>query len=207
MAQLITKEQSNFIKLLALTSMLVDHIGAFLFPHLLFLRMIGRIALPLFSYQITVGSVATSNKLEYIKRLLIFGAVAQVPYYFLAQELKLNILFTLALGVSLIWSLESKKRFLTLLLIPGFFFVDYGFYGLALISVFYLVQNKILQFFLFLSATLIYSFYTGQTIQILAVFSLIFIFKPFLGINLPRNFFYFFYPAHLVLILIIKTLS
>lgn len=38
----------DYLKLLALATMIVDHVGYFLFPEVIWLRVIGRIAFPLF---------------------------------------------------------------------------------------------------------------------------------------------------------------
>jgi hypothetical protein len=51
----VERWQSNLIKLTAITSMLADHIGVVFFPHDSIWRMAGRIALPLFAYQLGVG--------------------------------------------------------------------------------------------------------------------------------------------------------
>ena len=93
---MLTKEQSNFIKLVGIAAMLFDHVGAFLYPSLLELRVIGRIAFPIFAYQLTVGYSMSPSKKDYFLRLIYFGLIAQVPYYFLREEFKLNILFCVA---------------------------------------------------------------------------------------------------------------
>ena len=44
---MLTKNQ---LKILAMVCMTIDHIGAMLFPQAVWLRVIGRLAFPLFSY-------------------------------------------------------------------------------------------------------------------------------------------------------------
>lgn len=201
---MISKGQSNFIKLVALCAMLLDHIGAFLCPSLVALRLIGRIAFPIFAYQLTIGYAMASNKKEYFAHLLGFGLIAQIPYCFLAEEFQLNILFALALGVFAFWALEQKKYYCFFLIVPPFFFLKYSVYGLSVLLIFYIFKNKLVQFALFAPATFLYALYLSQPIQIFSLFAFLFIARPFLEIRLPRRFFYVFFPAHLSVILLIR---
>ena len=185
--------------------MLFDHVGAFLYPSLLELRVIGRIAFPIFAYQLTVGYSMSPSKKDYFLRFIYFGLIAQVPYYFLREEFKLNILFALALGVFALWSLEKEKYYYFLLIVPVSFFVEYSVYGLLVILIFHIFEKKPVQFALFILASLLYSLYWWW-LQMLAFLALFFIAKPFLGIKLPRNLFYVFFPAHLLIILLIKII-
>ncbi len=184
-------------------SMLLDHIGAFLFP-LNILRIIGRIAFPIFAYQLGIGYRMTSNRKEYVKRILIFGLISQIPFYLLRGGFVLNILFSLALGIFLIWAIEEKKYLYIYLITPLSFFVEYQIYGLAIISIFYFFRNKNYQFILFSGSTLASALYYNLPIQLFTILALPFIFKPAFKINTPRNLFYFFYPTHLLLIYLIK---
>ncbi len=202
---MITKKESNFIKLVAMVAMLIDHIGAYLFP-LEILRVIGRISFPIFAYQIGVGYKMTSSKEGYMKKLLLFGAFSQIPYFLLRDDFKLNILFTLALGVSLIWSLENGRPLYVLPAIFLSFIVDYQIYGIAVIWAFHFIKDEIRQSAVFFILTFLYSIYLGFPIQMFALLSLPIIFiRPF-GIELPKNLFYIFYPAHLATIYLIQVL-
>lgn len=55
----------NQLKILAMVCMTIDHIGAMLFPQAVWLRVIGRLAFPLFSYCIAEGCRYTRNKARY----------------------------------------------------------------------------------------------------------------------------------------------
>lgn len=66
------------LKIIACISMLLDHIG-FVF-NIEILRIIGRIAFPIFLYLIYNGYKHTSNKLFYAIRLGAFAAISQVPF-------------------------------------------------------------------------------------------------------------------------------
>lgn len=71
---------SFWIKIIALITMLIDHIGFAFFPENLLLRIIGRISMPLFAFQIAVGFDKTKSREKYIIRMLIFALVSQIPF-------------------------------------------------------------------------------------------------------------------------------
>ena len=64
---------NNQLKILAIITMFIDHFGLQLFPQLKILRIIGRIALPIFAYMIAEGCFYTKNRLKYLLQLLILG--------------------------------------------------------------------------------------------------------------------------------------
>jgi len=108
--------RNDELKLFAMVTMLIDHIGLMLFPEYRFLRSIGRLAFPIFAYQLAIGYEKTSSLSGYAKRLLIFGLISQIPYSFFSPELKfkpfdLNIMFTLllALGVVRLYDMGMSK--------------------------------------------------------------------------------------------------
>ncbi|MCW4047035.1 MAG: conjugal transfer protein TraX [Candidatus Bathyarchaeota archaeon] len=92
----------ELLKIVALVTMTADHIGMILYPDLLFLHAVGRLAFPLFAYLITLGVESTKKPRTYLATLLTFAVVSQVPY-FLAFRIqpfeRLNILFPLFLSV------------------------------------------------------------------------------------------------------------
>ena len=55
----------NALKILAAIFMTIDHIGVMLFPRMLILRIIGRLALPVFAFMIAEGCKYTRNKKKY----------------------------------------------------------------------------------------------------------------------------------------------
>lgn len=89
----------------------------------LYIMYIGRLAAPIFIYCIAQGFAHTSNVRRYIGRVLLTAVIAQVPYtlFDLAElrvlgaegdwrETGLNILFTLALALCVLWAHEELKR-------------------------------------------------------------------------------------------------
>lgn len=72
------------LKSIALVSMLIDHIGAVLVPvsegWYLPLRIIGRIAFPLFCFCVAQGLIYTRDRGKYIIRLMAFAALSEIPF-------------------------------------------------------------------------------------------------------------------------------
>ncbi len=203
--QIITKENSNFLKLIGALSMLIDHIGAFLYPQYIIFRIIGRISFPLFAYQISVSYQATSSKSRYLRRLITFGIISQYPYYLLHRGYTLNILFTFILAIWAMWAYEKKKYWQFFIIGPLSLFVDYGIYGILTTLGFYWFHKIWQQSFFFIFITAIYAAYYRAIIQWYSPLALILVYKcHYFKIKLPKYFFYIFYPAHLYLIYLIK---
>ena len=55
-----TNLDTNFLKLVAIISMFIDHVGAAFFPEYPVFRWLGRLAFPIFCYCMTVGMLYTS---------------------------------------------------------------------------------------------------------------------------------------------------
>ncbi len=104
--------RNDALKIIALLTMLIDHIGAIFFPEQLLWRTIGRIAFPIFSWQLVEGFVHTSSRSKYALRLFLFGCVSQVPYMFLNPDiimhpLHINIIFQLFSGIVLLFAADK----------------------------------------------------------------------------------------------------
>lgn len=77
------------LKIIAILSMLVDHVAAYLqlsnsslLSHeiLSLMRSFGRMALPIFAYFIVIGYSKTSNLKKYIGRIHLFALISQIPF-------------------------------------------------------------------------------------------------------------------------------
>lgn len=146
---------SFVIKLIAIITMLCDHSGDAIIGQFSFLNVIGRIAFPLFCFQIVIGYKHTKNVNKYLLRLFLFGLISQIPfslftYSYLGRIDLLNVFFTLALGLLAIYILDvfpKKYKFLAIILnlvlmiIAEFSQTDYGWFGVCLIICIYLFYN------------------------------------------------------------------
>lgn len=102
---------SNVLKLIALVTMTIDHVGVIMFPQYEILRIIGRIAFPIFAYMISEGCYYTRHKKRYLGELLIIGGLCQVVYYLVDKSMNMCILITFALSVMIIFAIQwAKKR-------------------------------------------------------------------------------------------------
>ena len=61
-----------WLKFLALLSMMVDHTGMALFPQIQSLRLVGRLAFPLYGFLLAEGAAHTENSNRYLGRRLIW---------------------------------------------------------------------------------------------------------------------------------------
>lgn len=145
----------DILKIIALISMTIDHIGHVLFPgKYFFLRVIGRLALPIFSYLFALH-LAENNHIykKYAKRLLPFAFLSLIivtPFdYYIKNIHKLSILFSFLLYLTIVYLLNLTlsvkktllKRFLFFItFVAGSFlstFVDYGFLGFSFFMILY----------------------------------------------------------------------
>ncbi len=149
------------LKILACLFMLLDHIGVMLLPDVLWLRVVGRLAYPLFAYFIAEGCRYTKNKSRRFLSVFVLGIVCEAFYMLSGAPYYGNILLTFSASILLIYLLSavkksipiSKLRFaLTLCafllsLVAVYFYceyvgLDYGFFG-VLAPVFALALDDI----------------------------------------------------------------
>ncbi len=96
----------NALKIIAALTMLIDHTGYILFPEFRFLRIIGRIAMPIFAFMIAEGCKYTKNKVRYLSVVAAVAAIYQISYYFYNGKTKLCILVTFSLSIIMIYALQ-----------------------------------------------------------------------------------------------------
>ena len=145
------------LRVIALLSMLVDHIGYIL--DFMPFRAVGRIAFPLYVYLIINGYRHTKNRTRYAFRLTVMAFVSQIPFsLFETQQIwqpKWNVMVTLLLILLTVWStdmLSRKKTTRYFALLPAVFFfgityfsvilTDYGCRGILLAMVFWYFEKK-----------------------------------------------------------------
>ena len=139
-----------WLKIIALVFMFIDHAGKMLFPAIPEMRILGRIAFPIYVWCMIVGFHYTRSVPKYLLRVLVVGIISQ-PLYMLALNHtwnQPNVFLTLFLGLCALWGIREKKycshlwapaATLILAIVLG---VDYGWKGVALFILLYAVQNS-----------------------------------------------------------------
>lgn len=235
---------SNALKMIAICSMLIDHIGAVVietgifggpeFTHLAeilateqgarwyladtVLRLIGRIAFPIFCFLLVEGFMHTRNVRKYAARLFLFAVVSEIPFDLaifgtLFSTRHQNVYFTLLIGLLVLAGMErfrDKTLKQLLVVLSGFFAAyvlksDYDVIGVMLILLLYLLRcdkKKRTVYGCILAA--------AESIDYFGAAAL-----AFIPINLYNGkkggmriqyLFYWFYPLHLMLLYIIRRL-
>lgn len=205
------------LKMIALVTMVIDHVGAVFFPEIIWLRYIGRISMPIYAFLLVQGYQHTRDFKRYVIRMAVFAVVSEVPYDLLFHGTWLefggqNILFTLltALLVMRLLDASAKSRniflfigALALIIAPYFLHFSYGIYGILVPLCFFLFQKyRGIDALAFSALTYGKYLYDGNLTQVYAIAASV----PILLYNGKRGafslkyFFYIIYPAHLLLL-------
>ena len=212
---------SNFdLKILAIITMTIDHIGAIIYPNIDAFRIIGRISFPIFCFLLVEGFKHTHNRFRYFIRLLLFAIITQPIYDYAFNNHELNILFTFSLSFLLLSSIEFIKKiinkynkgienylyktisylliYIIFLILSIILNVDYQALGVSLVLIFYLSPNILLSLLLYLIIEITLDV---NNIQLYSLISFIFIYfyNGKKGKNI-KYFFYLYYPLHLLLL-------
>lgn len=225
------------IKMIAVITMVIDHVGLFFFPEHEILRYIGRIAFPLFAWLIANGAYHTHDIRAYLWRLLGLAYIAQVPFALANQQigspaLYTNVVFTLFLGLLAIMFIKKTNNkwlwFLTTFAaccLSIIFFSDYGAAGVLSVVAFYLFYNnklltvisqiviigimpRVIYFLETYTQTPLKDLYMDSRMEIYGLISLIFILLYNNKQGLKAKYlFYIFYPLQYVVIYFINLIK
>lgn len=164
------------LKHIALITMLIDHTNkAVLFQYLLMdnppaivvwlseaFDILGRIAFPIFAFLLVEGFYHTRSKSKYLRNLLVFAVISEIPFnMYTSAELfaawHQNIFFTLAIGLCVIWGIDALKERKAKWQLPAIGIVilgclaatlgevDYSYQGVLVITLFYLFRDNMLK--------------------------------------------------------------
>ncbi len=245
------------LKLIALFFMIIDHLGAVVFPGIPEMRILGRIAFPLYCWCMVVGFHYTRSTPMYLLRLLAVGLISQPLYAIVMNHAltKPNIFLTLFLGLLGLWGIRENKYFsrfwapVLVMVLATVLNADYGWKGVLFLMLLYAARGSrpavaavMIAFFLFwgtsysvtrslfgLSIALdapvqslekagqpfFASLLRGMTtplssflrLETYGLLSLIFILPRYRrNLKYPVWAGYLLYPAHLLLIMLIKAL-
>jgi hypothetical protein len=204
---------SSQVKIIACLVMLIDHVGAILFPNIEILRWIGRLTFPLFAWQFAVSWDKTSNRQKYTRNLFVFAVISQIPYsvgFNRFSDLNIIFLFVLGAGTLALYSLMGSKRWIgwILFVLAGaaayILRVDYGFYGIMAIAVFYFYKDNLFNMLIGYSLLSVLGMvYFQNNYQWVSLFSVLIIAvcdQTLCRPKLNKWLFYAFYPAHILLL-------
>ena len=139
------------LRIIALVAMTLDHLWATIVPGNMWMHCVGRIAFPLFAFQLTEGAAHTLDMSAYIRRLLVFALISEIPYNLIRSgspifPMSQNVMFSLLLGLLGINEVQAIRNSATTgsrighslrLALWAFLsligFVDYGILGFSLI--------------------------------------------------------------------------
>jgi hypothetical protein len=219
------------LKILAIVSMLVDHLAAYLWcgepwcTEVLFnvghkeisayvlMRMFGRIAFPLFAFLLVEGFQHTRSRKRYGIQLFIFALLSEIPYnlvhggWFYHGQ---NIFFTLLLGYLGLCALERFKddnkklipSLLGLLVVSVLLRADYGCSGYGFILLLYVLRNQELVRAVIGCCVLGSRWMAGTAFIPIALYNGK---RGFVRGPVGKYFFYLFYPLHLLIIWLLAS--
>ena len=136
------------LKMIAIITMLIDHVGHVIFPEIAILRIIGRFSFPIFCFLLVEGFFHTSNVKKYMFRLFGAAIISEIPYNLCMMgrvwyQKEQNVMFTLFLGLVLIYLFEQFESrlyrivfFILICLITYILNPDYSVFGICMIWVF-----------------------------------------------------------------------
>lgn len=131
---------------LAMLTMLTDHIGAYFAPGVELLRIIGRIAFPIYAYLIVRGMQRTRNRRQYLTRLAIIAILAQAIYAMMGLD-RLNVVVLLMAGAGAIWTAErgwaaAAAAWIGAAAVCELIGAEYGLYGVAVMAVYHYCRGS-----------------------------------------------------------------
>lgn len=220
---------NNQLKILALIAMTADHVGLQLLPQYGFLRVIGRLAFPIFAYMIAEGCQYTKNRKKYLLTLAAMALLFQLVYFFAMDSVYQGIFVTFTLSTSLIFAIDRAKERRTpdAYLLAGVVFVaivffcsilprlwttsdfavDYDLVGVLLPAVVYFERKRLDKLVMTAVLLILLALQWGgnQWFALLALIPLA-CYNGQRGKYRMKNLFYIYYPAHLVVIWLLDML-
>lgn len=146
------------LKILAMLFMLCDHMWATIVPGNLWLTCVGRLAFPIFAFQISEGFVHTHDLREYLKRMLLFALITEIPFNLMSggwiNPFHQNVMFTFWIALLILRQIRGARQRGAVQYVLGillwsvigfwtgmFLFVDYYGYGILMVILFYITRD------------------------------------------------------------------
>lgn len=135
------------LRLIACGAMLADHIGAIFWPEVLWLRCVGRLAFPIFCFQLCEGVKHTGSLGRYGSRLGFGALLSEIPFDLLFYGTltlgRCSVMVTLLLGFLVLLCMDRSSKPVPQLLVAVVAVVaaewlgtDYGGWGIVMILIF-----------------------------------------------------------------------
>lgn len=215
------------LKGIACFTMLLDHIGATMVQGYA-LRIIGRIAFPIFCFLMAEGTFYTKNPRKYGLRLMIGALLSEIPFDLafrgrLTWEYQ-NVMLTLFLGFLTVEIIQRTEfDIVKVLAVSGGFALaewantDYGGFGVLLVVLFSQTRGKlwfqtimVAMFSWMINSLKIPVLRILVPIEMFAIFAMIPI-ALYSGGKVTSNRavqwgFYLFYPVHLIILVLVRIL-
>ena len=192
---------SSALQWIALITMTIDHIGFLLFPKLTILRVIGRIAMPIFVFCLAEGFIHTKSRQKYFMRLGILAVISELVFilerYYTGFDLPLNVVMTLALSfIAMLCAEKGGVGWLGVaaLAVAAYLFnFEYGAPAVLLAVAFYFICN-------------LRDFRVNWWIQAYSTMAVIplALYSGKKGKRIPYRLNYWYYPAHILLLLMLR---
>jgi len=183
---------------------------------------------PIFAFLVAIGYDKTRNLTMYMGRMFLFALIAQIPYQKMVglPGVSPNVIFTLFFGLGAILAIEKGNAFIriffpiALILGAEILAFDHSAYGvLMVLALYYSKDSKLIASIWIAFLTLLFSLQyfligglenPGWYIVLFYLFTipLIWMYNGRKGLsnNFTKWFFYIFYPAHIVFLVILKSL-
>lgn len=176
------------------------------------LRLIGRIAFPIFCFLLVEGFLHTRNAKKYALRLFLFALISEIPFDLAIRNTLVdfryqNVFFTLLIGllVMMLCSRLEKHRIIQAAVMSGgllcaqLLHTDYSYKGVLLIEILYLLRYH--RAYQAIAGAAAFSWELTAPLAFIPIWY----YNGQRGLSI-RWFFYWFYPVHLLLLYGIKSL-
>lgn len=211
------------LKLLAVVTMLIDHIGAAVLTRMLHqsgwnenlyqiyygMRLIGRTAFPIYCFMLIEGAEHTHSGGKYLARMGFLALISEIPFDLAFQGRLLesgyqNVFFTLTIALTALLVIHRQKDHKILVLMvclaamwaAWLMKTDYGWRGVfCILCMYFLRKNRLLQ----LGAGYVAFVLLLGEAAALPAFLLLGLYNHQRGWS-NKWFFYGFYPVHLLLL-------
>lgn len=212
----------NQLKVIALITMTIDHVGMTFFPHVIWWRLIGRLAFPIYAYFVAEGCLHTRSMPKYLRSMGLMALLCQVVYWFAMGSVYQYILVTFSLSISLCMLIKKTKEknsvlwflltalaifavwfiteILPILLSPLDFRVDYDFLGVMLPVILYLIPKKGWKLLATAGILVLMSIPNWVQLPSVLAVALLALYNGTRGKWNLKYAFYWYYPIHLVVI-------